>query len=144
MALPALVTLGGHSFAPKLPPLPVLITFSRVLQSESQGSVGWTEAVLAALDACHPATTPRPWGRLSGDLATVGRSVGAWCESRGVAPMEAYVAADELAAAILRATAPPSAASLEVAVGNSAAPAGTGSDGASISPASGAGTPSAG
>ena len=144
MTLPATVSLGAHTFAPRLPSLPVLITFSRVLQTVPAGSVEWTETVLAALDACHPATPPRPWGRPSGDLATVGRAVGAWCEAQNVEPMDAYAAADELAAAILRATAPPTQATVEAAVGNSEAPAATGSGGASSSPASGAETPSAG
>ena len=144
MTLPATVSLGAHTFAPRLPSLPVLITFSRVLQGTEAGSVAWTEAVLSALDACHPSTPPRPWGKVTGDLATIGRAVGAWCEAQGVAPMDAYAAADELAAAILRATAPPTQAAVEAAMGNSEAPAGTGSGGASSSPASGAETASAG
>lgn len=144
MTLPSSVALGAHTFTPRLPSLPVLITFSRVLQAVPAGSVEWTETVLAAIDACHPSTPPRPWGRLSGDLATVGRAVGAWCEAQNVEPMAAYMAADELAAVILRATAPPTQAALEAAVGNSEAPAATGSGGASSSPASGAETPSAG
>ncbi len=97
MTLPATVSLGAHTFTPRLPSLPVLITFSRVLQGTEAGSVAWTEAVLSALDACHPPTPPRPWGKVSGDLATIGRAVGAGCEAQGVAPMDAYAAADELA-----------------------------------------------
>lgn len=143
MTLPSSVTLGAYTFAPRLPSLPVLITYSRVLQSEAQGSVGWTEAVLSALDACHP-PLPRPWGRPAGDLATIGRAVGAWCEAQGVHPLAAFGAADELAAAILRATAPPTQAAVEAAAGNSEAPAGTGSVGALSSPANGAATLSAG
>lgn len=144
MSLPPLVSLGSYRFAPRLPSLPVLITFSRVLQGTEAGSVAWTEAVLSALDACHPPTPPCPWGKVAGDLATIGRAVGAWCEAQGVAPMDAYAASDELAAAILRATAPPTQAAVEAALGNSEAPAGTGSGGASSSPASGAETASAG
>jgi hypothetical protein len=143
--LPTVIAIGPHRFAPRIPSLPVLLTYSRLLLSgEPQGSVTWTEVVLSALDACHPPGVARPWGLVKGDLPTIGRAVGAWCETAGVSPMDAYAPADELAAAILRAVSPPTQAAVEAAVGNSEAPAGTGSGGASSSPASGAETASAG
>ena len=140
--LPVSVTLGAHVYRPRLPSFPLLMTYARSLPVAPVASVEWTEIVLSTLDACHPG--PKPWGAVKGDLSAVGRAVGAWAESVGLAPMDVWAAADELAAEVLRATAPPTKAAVEAAAGNSPAPAGNGSDGASSSPASGAETASAG
>lgn len=141
MTSPALVTLGSHTFTPVKPRLPALFTFSRAFGG-AEDDLARTLVVLAVLHLAHPSP---PWKVPAGaSIEGMGQVVADWLETNGCGTLASYNEADALAAAWLKAIAPPRQVDVDDAADFSAPPSASGSGGGSSSPATTSETEAAG